>query len=82
MISGAQEPSGAFQMTIKRSSYFGHPKSSLPFIFTSQSLPLTFGIQHLTTFFPFQLLMFLPLTLVFILVVRVDEKRLKAKTNV
>lgn len=64
IISGAQEPSEPFQMTIKRSSYFAHPKSSLPSIFTSQSLPLTFGIQHLTTFFPFQLLMFLPLILV------------------
>ena len=40
IISGAQEPSGPFQMTIRRSSYFAHPKSSLPSIFTSQSLPL------------------------------------------
>ena len=36
IISGAQEPSWAFQMTIKRSSYFAHPNSSLPSIFTSQ----------------------------------------------
>lgn len=51
-------------MTPNKKWLFSHPRSSLLLISVSESLLLTPGIQHRTTFFSFQLVILLTLTLV------------------